>query len=114
MLCGPRLDSPIGPPHRGAMRCFSCNALIELPAGERIGFADCCERCDADLHVCLNCRFHDPSAYNECGESSAERVRERDRANRCEYFSPGDREGGGVASARDATRSAFDDLFKKS
>ena len=39
--------------------------------------------------MCLNCRFHDPNAYNECRESSAERVRERDRANRCEYFSPG-------------------------
>ena len=96
------------------MRCFSCNASIELAAGERIGFADCCERCDADLHVCLNCQFHDPSAYNECRESSAERVRDRDRANRCEYFAPGDREGGGGASARNAAHSALDDLFKKS
>ena len=95
------------------MRCFSCNAEIDLAAGERIGFADCCERCGADLHVCLNCRFHDPSAYNECRESSAERVRERDRANRCEYFSPGDRRGGDSASARDAARSDLDDLFKK-
>jgi len=113
MLRTPRLDSSIVPPHRGAVRCFSCNALIELLAGERIGFADCCERCDADLHVCLNCRLHDPNAYNECRESSAERVRARDRANRCEYFSPGDREGGGLDSARDAARSALEDLFKK-
>jgi hypothetical protein len=114
MLRAPRLDSSSVPPHRGAMRCFSCNALIELSAGERIGFADCCERCDADLHVCLNCRLHDPNAYNECRESSAERVRERDCANRCEYFSPGDHEAGVVDSARDEARSALDDLFKKS
>jgi len=113
MLRGLRLDTSPVPPHRGAMRCFSCNAVIDLAAGERIGFADCCERCDADLHVCLNCRFHDPSAYNECRESSAERVRERDRTNRCEYFSLGDQEGGGGASAQDAARSALDDLFKK-
>ncbi len=113
MLRGLRLDRSPAPSHRGAMRCFSCNAVIDLAAGERIGFADCCERCDADLHVCLNCRFHDPSAYNECRESSAERVRERDRTNRCEYFSPWDREGGGGASAQDAARSALDDLFKK-
>jgi hypothetical protein len=85
-----------------------------LASGERIGFGDRCERCDADLHVCRNCQLHDPSAYNECRESSAERVRDRDRANRCEYFSPGDREGGGGDSARNAARSAFDDLFKKS
>jgi hypothetical protein len=96
------------------MRCFSCDRETLPAAGERIGFADCCERCDADLHVCLNCRFHDPSAYNECRESSAERVRERDRANRCEYFSYGDREGGGRPPAREAAQSALDDLFKKS
>jgi hypothetical protein len=95
------------------MRCFSCNAESDLAAGDRIGFADCCERCDADLHVCLNCRLHDPSAYNECRESSAERVRERDRANRCEYFTPGDRQGGDNVSVRNAARSALDDLFKK-
>jgi hypothetical protein len=95
------------------VRCFSCNAAIDLAAGERIGFGARCEHCDADLHVCLNCRFHDPSAYNECRESSAERVRDRDRANRCEYFTPGDQEGGGGVSARDVARSALDDLFKK-
>jgi hypothetical protein len=95
------------------MRCFSCNQPVEVPAGERVGFSDCCEQCDADLHVCRNCRLHDPSAYNECRESSAEPVRERDRANRCEYFSPGDREGGRGDSARETARSALDDLFKK-
>jgi hypothetical protein len=95
------------------MRCFSCGAVTALATGERIGFGDRCERCDADLHVCRNCRFHDPSAYNECRESSAERVRDRDRANRCEYFSPGDREDGDGVSARSAARAALDDLFKK-
>jgi hypothetical protein len=109
-----RLDSADDWPHRGAMHCFSCGAPIELSAGERVGFADTCESCNADLHVCRNCRFHDPSAYNECRESSAERVRDRDRANRCEYFSPGDREAGADHAARDTARSALDDLFKKS
>jgi hypothetical protein len=96
------------------MRCFSCDAEVDLAAGERVGFADCCESCDADLHVCRNCRFHDPSAYNECRESNAERVRERDRANRCEYFAPGGREAAGSAPSGVAARSALDDLFKKS
>jgi hypothetical protein len=96
------------------MRCFSCNQPVEVRAGERVGFSDCCAHCDADLHVCRNCRFHDPSAYNECRESSAEPVRERDRANRCEYFSPGDHEGDRGDSARETPRSALDDLFKKS
>jgi hypothetical protein len=55
---------------------------------------------------------HDPSAYNECRESNAERVSDRERANRCDYFSPTDAEGGD-GSAREGSLSALDSLFKK-
>ena len=63
--------------------------------------------------MCRNCAFYDASAYNECRESNAERVSDRDRANRCDYFQPGE------GSARDGqagapTRSALDALFRKS
>ncbi len=95
------------------MRCFSCNAENELAAGERVGFRDSCDHCGADLHVCCNCLHHDPSAYNECRESSAERVSERERGNRCDYFSPGDREGGGPEQAQRTARAGLDSLFKK-
>jgi len=71
------------------MHCFACDERIESGSGERVGFRDTCDRCGADLHVCNNCAFHDPSAYNECRESSSERVSDRERANRCDYFSPG-------------------------
>ena len=71
------------------MQCHTCQTAIPLAAGESVGFRDACDRCRADLHVCLNCAHHDPSAYNECRESSAERVLDADRANRCEYFRPG-------------------------
>ena len=92
--------------------CHKCRR--ELPYDTRILRSEQCPWCSADLHCCLNCRFHDPSAYNECRESSAESVRDRDRANRCEYFAPGDRESGRGDSAREAARSALDDLFEKS
>ena len=46
-----------------------------------------CELCGKELHVCLNCRFHDPSARWECHETIPEAVREKDRANFCDYFS---------------------------
>jgi hypothetical protein len=92
------------------MRCRSCNAAIDLAAGERVGFRDCCHSCGADLHICLNCEFHDPTAYNECRESSAERVGDPERANRCEWFRPGDQAGGdGKAGLAD-----LEALFKKS
>ena len=88
------------------MRCFGCGAVRELASGARIGFRDSCETCDVDLHVCLNCVHHDPAAYNECRESSAERVADRDRANRCEYFRPraGEAAAGGAGAASDPMR----------
>ncbi len=94
------------------MQCFSCGVAVELSGGERVGFRAACEKCGVDLHVCLNCRHHDPSAYNECRETNAERVGDRDRANRCDYFSPGDGSGAG-GPAQSAAKDALDSLFKK-
>lgn len=94
------------------MRCFACHAEIPLAAGERVGFRDECPGCGADVHACRNCAHHDPAAYNECREPSAERVSSRDRANRCDYFAPG--AGVGGAAAAGGARSDLDRLFKKS
>ena len=93
------------------MKCLGCNVGIELAAEARVGFRDCCDHCGADLHICKNCRFYDPSAYNECRESSAERVSDSERANRCDWFSPSDDEGG--AGRRTDSLSDLDALFKK-
>jgi len=93
------------------MRCFACSRAVELAAVDRVGFRDTCEACGTDLHVCRNCSHHDPAAYNECREPNAERVGDRDRANRCEYFSPGDRSAGG--SPGDRSKAQLDALFRK-
>ena len=94
------------------MRCFACDAAIPLASGERVGFRDACPSCGRDLHVCRNCAHHDPAAYNECRESSAERVGDRERANRCDYFAP---KAGGAAAPREEAaraRAGLDALFK--
>ena len=96
------------------MQCHACNAAVELQAGERVGFRDCCDRCGADLHVCLCCAHHDPSAYNECRESQSEHVSQRDRANRCDWFAASDREGGAGSASRDEPLADLEALFKKS
>ena len=95
------------------MFCFSCNAEIELSADARVGFRDECESCNSDLHVCLNCAFYDTSAYNECREPNSERVSDRSRANRCDYFSPSGLGGGAVETRRSAALENLDALFKK-
>jgi hypothetical protein len=94
------------------MHCAACNRELTLAPGERLGFREACEGCDADLHSCVNCAHYDPGAHNDCREPSAEYVSDRERANRCDWFQPGDREGG-EASPRDQALSDLDALFKK-
>lgn len=38
------------------------------------------------MKVCLNCAFYEKGAYNDCRESSADRVVCKDKANFCEFF----------------------------
>lgn len=95
------------------MRCAGCNAGVQIAAGERVGFRDTCESCTRDLHCCVNCAHHDPAAYNECREPRSERVADRERANRCDWFSPTAVEGGKVDSPQVTDLTALDALFKK-
>jgi len=94
------------------MHCFSCRREHPLGSGERVGFRDACA-CGADLHVCRNCAHHDPSAHNECRESSAERVGDRERANRCDWFAPRPDPPVGRGSGPPDPRAALENLFKK-
>jgi len=93
------------------MDCFACGTPFELASGERVGFRDECPRCRADLHVCRNCAHHDPGAYNECREPNAERVGDRERANRCDWFAP--RPRGGPGGTAGSAREKLEALFKK-
>ncbi|MEO5331690.1 MAG: hypothetical protein H7839_06670 [Magnetococcus sp. YQC-5] len=56
-----------------------------LPANG-FGRSDVCVGCSKDTRVCLNCRFHDPGSYNECRETVAERIVDKERANFCDHF----------------------------
>ncbi len=92
--------------------CFSCQKELQY-SDANIGFREECLHCRADVHVCKNCQFYDPKAYNECREPSAEVVREKDRANYCEYFQPNTGRTAQVDKAA-ALRAAAEALFKKS
>ena len=86
-----------------AVHCFACGAEVELASGERVGFRDECPRCRADLHVCRNCAHHEPGA---------ERVADRGRANRCDWFAPRQGPAPGAGAEADA-RARLEGLFKK-
>jgi hypothetical protein len=91
--------------------CFHCKN--EIPLISKVGFRDECDKCRYDLHVCKNCEFYDPKVYNECRETSADVVKEKERANFCDYFSPN--QSGSVENDRAAKlKAAAEALFKKS
>jgi len=91
--------------------CHACKK--ELSLGREIGRRDECPHCSADLHCCLNCRFYDRSAPKQCREPQAGLVREKEKANFCDFFVFADGEAPGGGGSADKARSALDDLFKK-
>jgi hypothetical protein len=90
--------------------CFSCHKKIEilLPLGRR----DECTHCGADLRVCLNCNMYDKGSHHECREPSSDWVKEKDRANYCDYFMVKSGEMSTQSKAQDLKAQA-EALFKK-
>ncbi len=91
-------------------RCSRCGK--ELTVEGKTSRRDACPFCGGDLHICLNCRFYDPGAYNSCREPQAERVVDKDRSNFCDWFrfrdaATGNGTGGGKGSAEDRLKALF-------
>ena len=89
--------------------CWHCGKLIEANNFHRL---DSCNHCGSDTHVCKNCEHYDRAYNNECVESSADRVVEKEKSNFCDYFKASGRAGGTAKSASDL-KAAADALFKK-
>ena len=69
-----------------AYKCHDCGTVIHLAPGTPPARRDVCEKCNADLHCCRNCKFYAESAYNYCREPQAERVLDKANSNFCDYF----------------------------
>ena len=92
------------------MICWKCHKQIEIEKPVR---GDECPLCHADLHVCRACEFYESGAHNDCRESSADMVTDKERSNFCDYFRPAAKTATG-ASGNDkaaAARDAFNALF---
>jgi len=89
--------------------CHACNK--ELSTGRSVARKDACPSCGADLHCCLNCALYERAASKQCREPAAELVKEKARANFCDFFLF--REKRGVAPDAAEARRALDELFKK-
>ena len=90
--------------------CWSCGKTVETNNFHRL---DSCTHCGRDTHVCKNCEHHDRAYNNECRESQADRVLEKEKSNFCDYFKPSHRAGGSGAKSLSDLQSAAEALFKK-
>ena len=91
--------------------CKKCGKSITQASITR---SSTCEFCGADLHSCINCKFYSPGSHYDCHETIDELVKDKDRANFCDYFSPAKieaGEGGTAKSKSDDAKAAFAALF---
>jgi ribosomal protein L40E len=67
--------------------CWKCGASLAdytLPLRR----LEECRKCGAELHVCRMCEWYDTSVAKHCREPIAEEVKDKERANFCDYFKP--------------------------
>jgi hypothetical protein len=89
-------------PTAAELSCWKCGAsLAELTLPLRR--LEECRACGAELHVCRMCEFHDTAVAKSCREPVAEEVKDKTRANFCDYFRP--RPGAFVAAGDAAARA---------
>ena len=92
------------------MICWKCRKETNIEKPVR---GDECPLCHADLHVCKACEFFESGAHNDCRETSAEYVGDKERGNFCDYFRPGTKieAGAGGVDKAAAAKDAFNALF---
>ena len=93
------------------LKCWRCGtelAELSLPLSRR----DECPGCSVELHVCRMCEHYAADVPRQCREDDAEEIKEKDRANFCDWFIPAaDAYTGKEAAAEEAARAELDNLF---
>ncbi len=95
------------------MECWSCKKTLDI--NYDFGRQELCPGCRRPTRVCKNCCHYDPSRYNECTETIADRIVDKETANFCDYFKAGVNTLSGKAGQdpRSAALAAAEALFKK-
>ncbi len=94
-----------------SFKCYHCLKSIPVFGAFKVTRTEECPYCSRSLHCCKMCKFYDPKVYNECLETNADRIVDKEKANFCDYFTLS---GGNLSgpSKEDLVNSA-DALFKK-
>jgi hypothetical protein len=93
--------------------CWKCGAsLADLTLPLRR--LEECRTCHAELHVCKLCEWYSVSVAKHCREPIAEEVKDKERANFCDYFKPRPAAYSKTdGSAAERARAELEKLFKK-
>jgi hypothetical protein len=91
----------------GCWKCGASLAALSLPFGRQ----ERCKTCGVDLHCCRLCVHYDQAAYQQCREPTVEEVRDKQRANFCDHYTPIAGRFKGADTAAEAARSELDKLF---
>ena len=94
-----------------SFKCYHCQKSIPVFGQFKITRTEECPYCTWSLHCCKMCKFFDPKVYNECIESNADRVVDKEKANFCDYFTLSD--GSSSGPSKEDLISSADALFKK-
>ncbi len=90
-------------------KCWSCSG--ELTASD-YGRETLCLGCSKATRVCKNCQWYDTGRTHQCAEAILEPVKEKERANYCEFFvATADTSDGNSVGGVDPLQAA-EDLFK--
>ncbi|MFN3593628.1 MAG: hypothetical protein ACK4TK_02960 [Thiobacillaceae bacterium] len=90
--------------------CWQCGADISDLPRPYDRFARC-PTCRAELHVCRMCRHYDPTKAKHCREPLADEVKDKTRANTCEWFQAAPRASAPPARPDRDSRRELDTLF---
>jgi hypothetical protein len=90
------------------MNCWNCGAPLPEFSWGKVSFRERCEKCDAALHCCQNCKFYKPGMHNDCAVPGTDFVSDRKASNFCEEFAL---LGKGPSPKNDSAKKKFENLF---
>ena len=90
--------------------CAACGNISHIQ--EKLGFRDTCPSCDAWLHSCVHCAFW---INSQCTEPSAEKERDPEGQNYCEWFVPGTQNAarGTQQEKTEGSREAAEEMWRR-
>jgi len=93
------------------MICYLCKTAVSLHGRPQRN--ETCPKCSAYLHCCYNCTFYARTAHNQCLETQAEWIKDKEMGNYCDYFVFGEGKGEVDTDRKDDALKKLNDLFKK-